>query len=314
MPLDGLFHRIKVRVKRGGYDVRARNGYWAPKAEEVAAAERRAAAAVLPPAVATAFGSLPAVNAPRLIEVHAGIRPLPDGTSELTLGWAPLAGRQDRSEPAAVTAAIKTKDKAFDAQIDPGGTPIVVPPGPVQIALTILDKSGEVLDREKRTIEVEQAGSTPLALSTPMLYRVRGPAEMKAFLATERPPLYAGRLFTRTDRLIVRTSPYGSAAAEAQVTARLIDRRGATLVTLPLQRTADRYQLDLPLASVAAGEFAIVFDAVSGDARTESMVAFRVAIKGAGCSVLGALQVASAFRRKIHCVTASRAPTRHRRE
>ena len=76
--------------------------------------------------------------------------------------------------------------------------------------------------------------------------------------------------------MIVRTSPYGSAAAQAKVTARLIDRRGATLVTLPLQRTADRYQLDLPLASVAAGEFAIVFDAVSGDARTESMVAFRV--------------------------------------
>jgi hypothetical protein len=72
MPLDGLFHRIKVRVKRGGVEVRAREGYWAPRAEDVEVVKARAAAAVLPPSVSKAFGALLAPNAPRLVDLWSG--------------------------------------------------------------------------------------------------------------------------------------------------------------------------------------------------------------------------------------------------
>ena len=37
-PTDGKFHEIKVRVKRQGVEVRARKGYWAYTAEDVARA------------------------------------------------------------------------------------------------------------------------------------------------------------------------------------------------------------------------------------------------------------------------------------
>ena len=40
-PTDGKFHEIKVQVKRQGVDVRARKGYWAYTAEDVATRARR---------------------------------------------------------------------------------------------------------------------------------------------------------------------------------------------------------------------------------------------------------------------------------
>jgi hypothetical protein len=99
-----------------------------------------------------------------------------------------------------------------------------------------------------------------------------------ALLAAENPPVHAGRVFTRTDRVIVRTSTRGHGASPAKVMARLIDRRGATLAHVPLRRSTmgDAYELELPLASVAAGEFALVFEARSGEAHAEALVPFRV--------------------------------------
>jgi VWFA-related protein len=54
---DGKFHEIEVKVK-GGFQVRARNGYWAPDAASKARARAAAAAAVLPPHVESAFAEL----------------------------------------------------------------------------------------------------------------------------------------------------------------------------------------------------------------------------------------------------------------
>ena len=95
MPLDGLFHRIKVRVKRGGVEVRAREGYWAPRAEDVEAAKARAAAAVLPPSVSEAFGALLAPNAPRLVDLWSGAGLPASGRVALTLAWMPRRERRD---------------------------------------------------------------------------------------------------------------------------------------------------------------------------------------------------------------------------
>ena len=47
--LDGRFHKIKVRVKPSGLEVRARTGYWAPSVAEIERARVKAAEAVLPP-------------------------------------------------------------------------------------------------------------------------------------------------------------------------------------------------------------------------------------------------------------------------
>src|SRR4029077_10548301 len=49
-PRDGKFHKIGVKLKKPGIDVRARKGYWAPKASEIEHARTEAATAGAIPA------------------------------------------------------------------------------------------------------------------------------------------------------------------------------------------------------------------------------------------------------------------------
>jgi len=55
---DGKFHKIDVKVTKGGLQVRARNGYWAPSVAELTASRRAAAEAALAPPVEAALSQL----------------------------------------------------------------------------------------------------------------------------------------------------------------------------------------------------------------------------------------------------------------
>ncbi len=120
-------------------------------------------------------------------------------------------------------------------------------------------------------------------LATPVVYRTGTVAQVRAMqeLAQESAPavpIHAGREFVRTDRVFVRVSLAGALSSTAAVTARVLDRRGAMLVSLPVARLAseDTWQIDLPLGSMSVGEYAIALDAEAGDNRAGTMVAFRV--------------------------------------
>jgi hypothetical protein len=91
-------------------------------------------------------------------------------------------------------------------------------------------------------------------------------------------PVHAGREFVRTDRVFVRVSLAGAVSSTGAVTAQLLDRRGARLVSLPVARLAsqDTWQLDLPLASLGIGEYAIELGTESGDDRARAIVPIRV--------------------------------------
>jgi hypothetical protein len=91
-------------------------------------------------------------------------------------------------------------------------------------------------------------------------------------------PIHAGRDFARTDRVFVRASLGGASSSTAAVTAQMLDRRGAPLVSLPAARVAseDSWQIELPLGSMGIGEYAIALGAEGGDSRAETIVAFRV--------------------------------------
>lgn len=279
LPMDGRFHEIKVRVKRGDLSVRARAGYWAPRAEDVERAKKLAAAAVLPAPVATAFAALASLNAPRLADVWVGTRPLPGGRVQVTLAWTPRERAPGGAVPRAVAVTVKagTEDQ-FETRIEPGGTTFEAPTGVMQMTIRVVDGDGEIIDRESRTLELSDSIAALLAVSTPILSRARTPAELRAILGSAKPPVHAGREFVRTDRLIVRVGLHGASAATATIAATLMDRRGATLFQLPVQRAAagGGYQFDLPLASFAAGEFLVAVEAQSGAERAEALLPFRV--------------------------------------
>jgi hypothetical protein len=273
---DGRFHEIKVRVKRGGYDVRSRAGYWAPRATEVERAKAVAAAAVLPEPIATAFASLNPASSSRLVDLWTAAWPLADGRSVLTVAWTPVPNTPAASTPATVTVTVTERDAAaVEKTVEQAGTAFEIgASSPVQLSLRVLDKAGEILDRETRSIAPAPA-DTPLAL-TASLHLARSPAEMRA-LSAANPPIHAGREFVRSDRLLIRIRAFGRSSAGAEITGRLIDRRGATLVPLAVGGPANGfYQVDLPLASIAPGDFAVVIEAKSGEARAEVIVPLRV--------------------------------------
>ncbi len=154
---DGRFHQIKVRVKRGGYDVRARNGYWAPKIADVERARTAAAAAVLPPPIANAFASLNPAKSSRLVEVWTAIWPLSENRSLVSIAWTPIAAPSP-GPPGAEAATVSVRltagaEPPVEKVVDPGGTSFEIAGSTARLAIRVLDKTGEVIDRESRTVE-----------------------------------------------------------------------------------------------------------------------------------------------------------------
>ena len=197
---DGKFHEIEVKVKRGGVQVRARNGYLAPDAAQKEAARKAAADAVLPTPIDAAFTELVRLTRP---------------------------GAEDQP-------------------------------------------------REVQTILDPETPSPALAVLAPTLWLIQKPADMRAAQSDTPPPAYAGREFVRTDRILMRIAVEGDRAAEATLTVGLVGRRGKRLTDLPFTRSATGWTLDLPLQSIARGEYLIAVEASAGGNRSTAYVPIRV--------------------------------------
>ncbi len=280
-PADGRFHQIKVRVDRPGLDVRARHGYWAPSARVVDDAKRVAAAARPPDAVSLALAALSPSTARHALDVWAGVSRAADGRPALTVAWAPRsgAGPADRPDSVSVTATNAVQVFNFTGRVDGPGPTFDVKAGPVKVVLTVRDQDERVIDTETRMLTVPSADQAALAMTSPVLLRARTPLELRTLMADPDAPPFAGNVFTRTDRLLVRVSLLAGAGGDAAVSSRLMGRTGRQLVALPVAPLAGRagtYQIDLPLSSVAPGEYVIAVEASRGSERAEALVAIRV--------------------------------------
>ena len=88
---DGRFHPLEVRVNRPGARVRARPGYWAVSAEEVARI-RKASMPVAPPPPLP-----PPTHVSPLIRPWFGVARGDEGRSRVTMVWEPARARDRRS-------------------------------------------------------------------------------------------------------------------------------------------------------------------------------------------------------------------------
>jgi len=130
-PQDGKFHKIGVKVKRPGIDVRARRGYWAPNATDLEHARSEAATAnAIPADVTNAVAILSTARAERLVDVSVGAERGADGQPSVTVAWTlrPGVGRQDPART--VTLAVKGAggDRSFDAGLGDGALSFPSPP------------------------------------------------------------------------------------------------------------------------------------------------------------------------------------------
>jgi VWFA-related protein len=277
--LDGKFREIKVKVKQGGVQVRARNGYWAPRGADLDRARAVALAAALPSSVSKAFKELTPDNSRRPADFWIGLAPASAEASSVSIAWTPRPGIEGRAAAASVVAkATNGSQTLFEGLLKDGRGSFTSPAGTVQLDFTIQDSAGEMIDREQRTVTVPDLAKTTLALTTPVLSRARSAAEFRSLMAGPEPLPFAGRDFSRSDRLLLRVVPYGTASADAEVTAQLVGPRGTTLAELPIHAEGEGggFRLDLPLSSLATGQFLIAIAARTTADRVETLVPLRI--------------------------------------
>ncbi len=275
---DGKYRKIKVRLKRGGLEVKARAGYWAPSVAELERSAKDTAAAVAPPGVEQSFAGLTPTNSRRGADVWFGTS-VAGGQFTGRVSWAPRPGTPAADAVADVDVDARTAEgPVFTGAVDRlKGAAFSVTPGVLQLTIAFRNGAGDVLDREIRKLTIPDPAAVPLGLTTPAVFRARSPLEWRSLRAATAPVPTAQRDFARGDRLLVRVDAIGAAAGVSQATARLVNRRGVDGAPIPVVARGDgRFEIDLPLANIARGEWLLAVAAASGDDRAEVMLPFRV--------------------------------------
>jgi VWFA-related protein len=277
-PVDGKFHRIRVRMNKDGYEVRARSGYFAPTVGEMERGRAEATAAEIPADVERALGELSLNDrSDHLIDYWIGTTRGDQGRTRLSIAWMPkgsaatgkdlgLAIQGASSDGTSYFASGRTTSRqlAFD-----------VPPGELVLKLKVIDGRDEELENANRKITVPAFDDATLAVGSPMILRTRTAREARAITEGEEGQPEARREFDRTDRLFVRFPVYGGEGIATA--ARLLNRRGKELGVLTVAPLKDGiYQVDLPLSTSLRDDYVIAIEATRGTDSAKAFVPFRV--------------------------------------
>jgi len=303
-PTDGKFHEIKVNVKRRGVDVRARKGYWALSKDDVARATAPPKPEA-PPAISKALMSLSEPMGGRPARFWIGTTRGDNGMSRVTLTWEPneIPANDTRTQPAAriaLTAVSPEGRPLYRGRIPEeapqpagaaasagggsaasaargGSVTFEVPPGQLQMRITVEGDSGQVVDSTTREITVPDYTRVQVTLGTPRLYRARTVRDLQVIRANAAAVPVADREFSRSERLLVRVDAFAPGGLVPEVTAKLMNRSGAAMSDLPLQPgVGGSFESELPLSALAAGEYLIEFTAKAPSGTTQDTIAFRV--------------------------------------
>jgi VWFA-related protein len=274
-PADGKFHKISVKVRRPGVEVKARTGYFAPSAAAIDAAAKKAEENKAPPEITKALAPLVSdPNIPVTGDFWAGAKPSADGGPSITAVWTPRPAVKG-PQTGWLRASGDDGHVYFDGPIEDRVTFSAVA-GTLHLRHQVVEADGSRSDRQESTIDVPDFKANAVAMTNPVLYHARTPLEFRALLAASDPTPFAGRQFDRTDRVLIHFAVTGAGAADATVTAHLLSKTGAALSALPLKTVPSGYELDLPLGSIAHGEYVIVFEASHGADQAKQLISFRV--------------------------------------
>jgi hypothetical protein len=286
---DGKLHELTVAVRRPGITVRARKGYWAERpAEELRASLLRPR----PPAPLE-----PPRHISPLIRPWFGASRGTDGKTRILFVWEPAArvpgDRARQIYASRIVLKVLAADGAslFEGSVLPTGPlrpdPLdeeqaraifEAPPGPLRVRMSIEDQTTQVLDTDVREISVRDLRA-PVVLGTPEVLRARTARDFRALEDDSDAVPVAAREFSRTERLLIRFPAYAPDDSSLVVTARLLNRSGQTMRDLTMETRSGaptRYQVDLPLASMAGGDYLIEFSAKSAAGQVKDLLEFRI--------------------------------------
>jgi VWFA-related protein len=298
-PTDGKFHEIKVSVKRKGVDVRARKGYWALTAEDVARVKSNATRPEPPKAVTAALNAIAEPPRGRPARFWVGTTRAENGGARVTFVWEaiPPAPGEQRDVAAArvsLTASVADGRPVFRGRIpdpQPGQTGTAgqtaagapaghatfdVPPGPLQLRISVEGPRGEVMDTSTRELTIPDFTAVEVSLGTPRLFRGRTARDMQALKADAAAVPVATREFSRTERLLVRVDAFAPGGVHPAVTMKILNRGGTPMSDVPVDASGATATAEIPLAAMAAGEYLLEITARTASGSAQDVLAFRV--------------------------------------
>jgi len=289
-PDDGRFRALETRVTRPGIQLRAPKGYWAAPPDEAL----RAAVLARSSEPKKSAPPEPAPHVSTLIRPWFGVSRGPGGTSRVTFVWEPAArvpGDRSRRQASRLVLTARAPDGSvlFEGPVAPTGAGTIdepgatssravfdTPPGRLRLRMSIQDAASQQLDQDVRELSVRDLRGE-VAVGSLQVLRARNAREFRALDVEAAVPV-ASREFSRIERLLIRFQAYGPPGEAPAVSARLLGRTGQVLRTLNVTAgsASGEKAIDLPLAALASGEYAIEVIAASNGAEAKDRVAFRV--------------------------------------
>jgi hypothetical protein len=187
----------------------------------------------------------------------------------------------DQPARVALTAAGVGGTPYFRGKVPDAGHRVTfeADPGTMQLHVSVEGTDSDVLDSETRDIAVPDLGSPHTSLSTPQVYRARTVREMQQLKSDAEAVPTTGREFSRADRLLIKIAAYGPGSPPPTLSARLLSRAGQTMTALMVLQPdmpGGLSQIELPLSSLAAGDYILEIDAAGAGGDAQELVGFRV--------------------------------------
>jgi VWFA-related protein len=288
---DGMFHAVDVSVKAKGVQLRARKGFWAPTPDEIQRANLLARGNEPRPPIVLA----PARRTSPMIRPWFGMAKGANGNTRVTFVWEPAGvvpgDRRVRMPSRVVFKATgangttlfegpvrPTSAVVFDA-LDAAESRAVfeVPPGRIRLEMSIEDAAASSIDTDVRDLLVGDLRA-PVVIGTPEVLRARTAKDVRALEANPAAVPIASRVFSRSERLVIRVPAYAPGGVP-DMTARLINASGQSMRPLTIEPAATpdgRAQIELPLAGLAPGDYAVEIMAASPAGQAKDTLRFRV--------------------------------------
>ena len=145
------------------------------------------------------------------------------------------------------------------------------------VRMAIEDAGARVVDRDVRDLVVGRF-TGPVAIGSIAVLRARTAREFRAIATDPSSPPVSSRQFSRAERLLVRV-PVFTADGVPEVVARLLGPGGQTMRVLAVTASPSSlalYHVDVPLAGLAAGRYAVELTVRSSDGEAKESLPFSV--------------------------------------